>query len=51
MEQWKEVMLKQPYTDEYKIRVTTNGPGGRKLDVRTTARTPPHTHTLLSIRF
>jgi len=32
MEQWKEVMLKQPYTDEHKIKVTS-GESGRQLDI------------------
>ena len=32
MEQWKEVILKQPYTDEHKIKVVSEK-SGRQLDV------------------
>jgi len=31
LEQWRELILKQPWTDEYKIKV--QGPDGRELDV------------------
>ena len=46
VEQWKEVIMKQPYTDEHRIRVTTGGAGGRQLDVRPPPPAPfPLTNT------
>ena len=46
VEQWKEVIMKQPYTDEHRIRVTTGGAGGRQLDGRPPPPAPfnPSTH-------